>query len=84
MILCRYKTDVGGREVVACGVCPTQKDIGWQDERPGRVKNSYVIISDGSYVSEGSLSEVVTKPPHNLDTIHGPVAGYTYTNKLSR
>ena len=60
---------------------PPQKDTGRQEERSGRVKNSYVTIINGAYVLEGSLSEVVTPPPHNLDTLHVPVAGYTHTHK---
>ena len=50
MILFRDKTDVGGG-VVRAGVapqCPPQKDIRQKEEREGRVKNSYVTISDGA------------------------------------
>ena len=32
---------------------------------------------------EGSLSEVGNPPPHNLDTLHGTVSGYTHTHLLS-
>ena len=48
MILRRDKTDVVGEGVWAGGGCPSQKDIGLREERSGRVKNSYVIISDGA------------------------------------
>ena len=48
MILCGYKTDFGGGVVGEGGGCPPRKDIGRQEESEGRVKNSYVIISDGA------------------------------------
>ena len=48
MILCGDKTDKGGEGVGAGGGCPRRKDIGRQEERAGRVKNSYVTISDGA------------------------------------
>ena len=81
MILCRDKTDIGGGGVgVGGGKSPPQKDIGWREERVGRVKNIYVTIRDGAYVSAGSLSEVVTPPPHNLDILHRPVATNTHTH----
>ena len=48
MILCVDKTDVGGGLVGAGGGCTPRKDIRWLEERAGRVKNSYVIISDGA------------------------------------
>ena len=46
MILCGNKTDVGGGGVGAGRSCPPRKDIGQREERAGRVKNGYVIISD--------------------------------------
>ena len=48
MILCGDKADVGGGGVGAGESCPPRKDIGWREERAGRVKNSYVTISDGA------------------------------------
>ena len=48
MILCGDKTDVGGGGVGAGGGCPPRKNIRRWEERAGRVKNSYVIISDGA------------------------------------
>ena len=48
MILCRDKTDVGGGGAREGGGCPPRKDTGRREERAGRVKNSYVIISDGA------------------------------------
>ena len=48
MILCGDKTDVGGGGVGAGGGCLTRNDIRRREERAGRVKNSYVIISDGA------------------------------------
>ena len=48
MILCGDKTDVGGGGVGAGGGFPPRKDIGRREERAGRVKNSYVIISNGA------------------------------------
>ena len=48
MILCRDKADVGGGYVGAGGGCPPLKDTGWWEERAGRVKKSYVKISDGA------------------------------------
>ena len=48
MILRGDKTDVGGGGVGAGGGCTPRKDIERREERLGRVKNSYVIISDGA------------------------------------
>ena len=46
MILCGDNTEVGGGGVGSEGGFPPRKDIGRREERAGRVKNSYVIISD--------------------------------------
>ena len=48
IIIFRDTTDIGVDGVRAGGVCPPRKDIGRREERAGRVKNSYVIISDGA------------------------------------
>ena len=48
MILCGDKTEVGGGGGGTGGGCTPWKDIGRREERAGRVKNSYVIISDGA------------------------------------
>ena len=48
MILCRDKAYIGGGGVGAGGVLPPWKDTGRREERAGKVKNSYVTISDGS------------------------------------
>ena len=48
IILCGDKTDVGGGVSGQEGDSPPWNDIGRREERAGRVKNSYVIISDGA------------------------------------
>ena len=48
MILCRDKTEVGGRGVRLGGVCLSRKYIGRQEGRAGRVNNIHVKISDRS------------------------------------
>ena len=81
MILCGDKTDVCGGVVGAGGGCPPGRKLGRRrEERAGRVKNRYVTISDGAYVSTVSLSKVGTPPPHNLDILHVPVASNTHTH----
>ena len=35
--------------------------------------NKYVTIDNRAQAPEGSMSEVVTPPPHNEDTLHQPV-----------
>ena len=47
MILCRDEAEVGGGGVGEVGGCPPRKDIEWQEERAGRVKNKYATISTG-------------------------------------
>ena len=46
MILCGDNTDLGVSGVRAGVVFPPWKDIRRKEERVGRVKNSYVKISD--------------------------------------
>ena len=48
VILCGDTMGVGGGGVRSGECCLHQKDIGWQEERSGKVKNKYVTISDGS------------------------------------
>ena len=63
---------------------PPRKDTRLREERAGRDKYIYVTMSDIAYVTEGSLSEVGTPKPHDLDTIHGMVAGKkTHTHTLT-
>ena len=61
--------------------CPSRKYIGCQEEGSWRVKEvSYVTIRDGALVLEGSLSEVGTSPPDDLNIPHGMVASNTHTH----
>ena len=76
--MCGDTTDVGGGGVGAGGVSSFRRNIRRREERAGQVKNGCVTISNGAYVSERSLSEVGTPPPHNPDTLHGPVASNTH------
>ena len=46
MILCIYKTDVGGGGVGAGGGCNPWKEIGRKEERSEHIKNRYVTISE--------------------------------------
>ena len=80
MILCGDKTDVGGGGVGVGGGWPSQNDIGRREERAGRVKNNYVIISYRAKVLGGLLSKVGTPPPHNPVILHGPMTSNTYTH----
>ena len=73
------KTDVHGGGVGTGGDGPLWKDNRRWEERAGRVNNSYVKISDGAYILAGSLSEVITPPPLNLDSPYVTVAGNKHT-----
>ena len=48
MILCGENLDVGVGVSGQEWATPPRKDIGRKEERPGRVNNRYVTISDGA------------------------------------